>query len=54
VHRQRRKQGAAFLRGKGEGWVTAEYGMLPAPPTPAATAKPRAASRAAARWKSSA
>jgi ribonuclease PH len=29
VHRQRRKQGAAFLRGKGEGWVTAEYGMLP-------------------------
>jgi ribonuclease PH len=31
-----------FLRGKGEGWVTAEYGMLP-------RARPHAASRAAGR-----
>jgi hypothetical protein len=29
VHRQHRRQGAGFLRGKGQGWVTAEYGMLP-------------------------
>lgn len=33
-------------RGSGEGWVTAEYGMLPALPTPAATARPRVASKA--------
>lgn len=29
MHRQRGKPRAGFLRGKGEGWVTAEYGMLP-------------------------
>jgi ribonuclease PH len=30
VHRQRRETACRrFLRGKGEGWVTAEYGMLP-------------------------
>lgn len=43
-----------FLRGKGEGWVTAEYGMLPRSTHTRLTAKPRAASRADARWKSSA
>jgi len=41
-------------KGSGEGWVTAEYGMLPAPPTPAATVKPRAASNRAVRKKFSA
>ena len=30
-------------KGSGEGWVTAEYGMLPPLPTPAATARQRAA-----------
>ena len=29
VHRARRGEGAAVPSGKGEGWVTAEYGMLP-------------------------
>jgi ribonuclease PH len=29
VHRQRRRIVPPFLRGKGQGWVTAEYGMLP-------------------------
>ena len=29
VQRQHRGQGAAFLKGSGQGWVTAEYGMLP-------------------------
>ena len=43
-----------FLRGQGQGWVTAEYGMLPRATTHAdATAKPPAASRAAARRRSS-
>ena len=41
-------------RGSGEGWVTAEYGMLPRPRIRAATARPRAASKAAARRRSSA
>ena len=40
-------------RGSGEGWVTAEYGMLPRA-TPAATVKRRVASRVAARRKFSA
>jgi hypothetical protein len=29
VHGQHRRRVPGFLRGKGEGWVTAEYGMLP-------------------------
>ena len=40
-------------RGSGEGWVTAEYGMLPRAPTRGATAKRRAASKAGARRRSS-
>ncbi len=43
-----------FLRGKGEGWITAEYGMLPRATGNARSAKPRAADKAGARWKSSA
>jgi len=43
-----------FLKGKGQGWITAEYGMLPAPPATAWAAKPAAANRAAAPSKSSA
>ena len=43
-----------FLRGKGQGWVTAEYGMLPRA-THTRTAREAArASRAAARRRSSA
>ena len=34
-------------RGSGEGWVTAEYGMLPRPPIPALTEAARANGRAA-------
>ena len=30
LHRQHRRKRTAVLRGKGQGWVTAEYGMLPA------------------------
>jgi len=44
----------SFLRGTGLGWVTAEYGMLPAPPTHAGTGRPCAASSPAARRRSSA
>ena len=40
-------------KGSGQGWVTAEYGMLP-PPTAAATAKPHAANKQDAPRKSSA
>ena len=44
-----------FLRNSGQGWITAEYGMLPrATHTRAARARPRAASRAAAPRRSSA
>ncbi len=44
-----------FLRGKGEGWVTAEYGMLPRATNERIAPRGRAAaSRAAARWRSSA
>jgi len=43
-----------FLKGKGQGWVTAEYGMLPRSTTRAPTARPRAASSPAARRRSSA
>jgi len=41
-------------RGSGEGWVTAEYGMLPRATTRATTARPLAASKAAARKRFSA
>ena len=34
-----------FLRGKGQGWVTAEYGMLPRATHTRSRARPRAASR---------
>lgn len=30
-----------FLKGKGQGWITAEYGMLPRPPTPACATRSR-------------
>ncbi|MBL0916697.1 MAG: ribonuclease PH, partial [Sphingopyxis sp.] len=30
-----------FLRGKGQGWVTPEYGMLPRAPTPAGAREAR-------------
>jgi ribonuclease PH len=43
-----------FLRGKGEGWVTAEYGMLPRATHTRSDREAAAASRAAARWRSSA
>ena len=43
-----------FLKGKGEGWVTAEYGMLPRATHTRGDREPRAASRAAAPRKSSA
>ena len=42
-----------FLKGQGQGWVTAEYSMLPRLPTLARSAKRRVASKEAARWKSS-
>ena len=29
MHRQHRRQCAAFLRNSGKGWITAEYNMLP-------------------------
>ena len=43
-----------WLRGKGQGWVTAEYGMLPRATGTAPAARPRPASRPAAPRKSSA
>ena len=43
-----------FLRGKGEGWVTAEYGMLPRATHTRSDREAAVASRAAARWRSSA
>ena len=43
-----------FLRNSGRGWVTAEYGMLPRSTHTAPTARRRAASNRAARWKFSA
>ena len=43
-----------FLKGKGEGWVTAEYGMLPRATTPARRARWRRARPRAARTRSSA
>ena len=41
-------------KGSGEGWVTAEYGMLPRSTNTRSDRKPHAASRAAAPRKSSA
>lgn len=43
-----------FLRGKGEGWVTAEYGMLPRSTHTRSDREAARASKAGARWKSSA
>lgn len=43
-----------FLRGKGEGWVTAEYGMLPRATHTRSDREAAVASRAVARWRSSA
>lgn len=43
-----------FIKGSGLGWVTAEYGMLPAPPTHGCVAKPPPANKAVARSRSSA
>ena len=43
-----------FLRGKGQGWITAEYGMLPRATHTGTRARRRAASKAAARRRSSA
>lgn len=42
-----------WMRGKGEGWVTGEYSMLPAQRTPAVSARLPRESKAAARRKSS-
>ena len=43
-----------FLRGKGCGWVTAEYGMLPTvQPAVACGARPAPEDRGGAPWKSS-
>lgn len=43
-----------FLRGRGRGWVTAEYGMLPRATVSAAGGRRPAAARVAGRWRSSA
>ena len=43
-----------FSRVKAQGWVTAEYGMLPDPLTLAVTVRPPKASRAGAPWRFSA
>ena len=40
-----------FLRGKGQGWVTAEYGMLPRSTGSRMGRGPRAANRVDAPWK---
>lgn len=42
-----------FLKGQGQGWITAEYGMLPVLPTPVTLVKRRKVSRVDAQWKSS-
>lgn len=42
-----------FLTGKGEGWVTAEYGLLPRSTGTRSIARPSRASSQAARRKSS-
>ncbi len=43
-----------FLKGQGQGWITAEYGMLPRLRTRVTRVKRQKASRAAGRWKFSA
>lgn len=42
-----------FLKGQGQGWITAEYGMLPRSTHTRTRVKQQKASRAAGRWKSS-
>jgi ribonuclease PH len=42
-----------FLKGKGQGWVTAEYACCHARPTPVTSVKRPKASKAAVPWKSS-
>ena len=43
-----------FLKGQGQGWITAEYGMLPCSTHTVTRVKPQKVSRADAPWKSSA
>lgn len=43
-----------FLKGTGQGWITAEYGMLPRSTTERMEGKPPEASRVAGRWRFSA
>ncbi len=42
-----------FLKGQGQGWITAEYGMLPRSTPPVTLVKRRKVSRVDAQWKSS-
>ena len=42
-----------FLRGQGQGWITAEYGMLPRSTHTRTRVKRRKVSRVDAQWKSS-
>ncbi len=43
-----------WMKGRGTGWVTSEYGMLPASTASASSATPRAGARMGARSRSSA
>jgi ribonuclease PH len=43
-----------FLKGQGQGWITAEYGMLPRATHTRNAREAPAADRAGGRWKSSA
>ena len=40
-----------FLKGQGQGWVTAEYAVSPEPPTHVLSASLRATSPVVGRWK---
>ena len=40
-----------FLKGKGQGWVTAEYSMLPVQPTSDPRVKRSKGNRVAGRWR---
>lgn len=42
-----------FLKGQGQGWITAEYGMLPRSTHTVTRVKRRKVSRVDAQWKSS-
>ncbi|STK17372.1 ribonuclease PH [Escherichia coli] len=42
-----------FLKGQGQGWITAEYGMLPRSTHTVTLVKRRKVSRVDAQWKSS-